>query len=113
VINGTDSTSNLPEDSFDKILMLYTYQYIKKPHRFMLDVRGKLKVDGLLYVINPQSDDYEYLKYLREQFGWNASPLEKEISDIIDCGFELIKISRNWYSEEDDNPYILVFKQSK
>lgn len=113
VINGTDSTTNLPDNTFDKILMLNTYQYIKKPKGFMLDVKEKLKNDGLLYIINPQSEDYEYLNTIRKKYGWNASPLEKEISDIIDCGFELIRISRNWNDEGHSNPYIMVFKKKK
>jgi len=41
--------------------------------------------------------------------GWNASPLDKEISDIIDCGFDLKRISRNY--EGFEQPYIMVFKK--
>jgi SAM-dependent methyltransferase len=107
-VNGTDSTTNLPDDTFDKILMLYTYQYIKKPLAFILDVRKKLKKDGFFYVVNPQYRDYNNLDYQRKEYGWNASPLEKEISDIISCGFELVKISRKYGDFED--PYIMVFK---
>lgn len=111
VINGTDSATNLPDNTFDKILMLYTYQYIREPRAFILDVRKKLKHNGLFYVINPQYDDYSGLELQRQQFGWNGSPLEKEISDIIDCGFELIRIDRNWNYEGYDNPYFMVFKR--
>lgn len=107
-VNGTDSTTNLPDNTFDKILMLYTYQYIKKPIPFMLDVRRKLKKDGLFYAINPQYGDYDDLDFQRKEYGWNASPLEKEISDIISCGFELINISRKMNAF--DKPYIMVFK---
>ena len=111
VINGTDSTTNLPDNTFDKILMLWTYPYIKKPRAFILDVKEKLKNEGLFYVINPQYDDYRNLNSQRQKYGWNASPLEKEISDIIDCGFELIRISRNWNDEGYENPYIMAFKK--
>jgi SAM-dependent methyltransferase len=82
-VNGTDSTTNLPDNIFDKILMINTYQYIKKPKAFILDVNKKLKNDGLFYVINPQYGDYEDLDRQRKEYGWNASPLETEISDII------------------------------
>jgi SAM-dependent methyltransferase len=109
VVNGTDTDTNLPDSTFDKILMVRTYAYIKEPRTFILDVRENLKDDGLFYVINPQSDDYEYLNSVRKKYGWNASPLEKEISDIIDCGFELIRISRNY--EGYEQPYIMVFKK--
>ncbi|MFO7669018.1 MAG: class I SAM-dependent methyltransferase [Bacteroidales bacterium] len=109
VVNGTDTETNLPDSTFDKILMLSTYQYLKEPKKFILDVREKLKDDGLFYVINTQSDDYEYLNTIRQKYGWNASPLEQEISDIIDCGFELKRIYRNYQGSEQ--PYTMVFKK--
>lgn len=108
VINGTDTETGLPNDIFDKIMMMWTYQYLKNPRKFLTDIKGKLKENGILYVINPEMD-YEYAKVLTEKYGWNAATIEKEISDIIDCGFELIKISRNYINSEQ--PYIMVFKK--
>jgi hypothetical protein len=107
-VTGTDSTTNLPDNKFEKILMLYTYQYIKKPVPFILDVRKKLRKEGFFYVVNPQYRDYSNLDFQRKEYGWNASPLEKEISDIINCGFELVNISRK--CDGFDDPYIMVFK---
>lgn len=109
VVNGIDTETNLPDSTFDKILMLSTYQYLKEPKKFILDVREKLKDNGMFYVINPQSDDYEYLNTIRQKYGWNASPLEQQISDIIDCGFELKRIYRNYQGSEQ--PYTMVFKK--
>lgn len=111
VLNGSDTETNLPDSAFDKILMLRTYQYLKEPMKFIVDVREKLKDEGLFYVINPQSDDYEYLNHIRQKHGWNASPLEKEISDIIECGFELKRLYRNYHGEEQ--PYIMVFVKAQ
>lgn len=110
-VNGTDSTTNLPDNSCDKILMINTYQYIKKPKAFILDVKKKLKDDGFFYVINPQYGDYDDLDRQRKEYGWNASPLETEISDIISCGFELINISRKISDGKFYDPYIMVFKK--
>jgi len=107
-VTGSDNETNLPNDTFDKILMLWTYQYFKTPKAIITDLRLKLKNDGLLYIINPNVD-YESSIQLTSEHGWNASPLEKEISDILGCGFELIHISRNNYCCE--NPYILVFSK--
>jgi len=108
IVTGSDNETNLPNDTFDKILMLWTYQYFKNPKAIMTDLRLKLKSDGLLYIINPNLD-YESSVQLTSEHGWNASPLETEISDILDCGFELVQISRNNFCCE--NPYILVFKR--
>ena len=109
VVNGTDTETNLPDSTFHKILMLRTYQYLKEPVKFIRDVRSKLKDDGLFYVINSQLEDYEYMNKVRQKHGWNASPLEKEISDIIDCGFELKRLYRNYHGQEQ--PYIMVFEK--
>jgi len=111
VVNGTDNDTNLPDSTFDKILMLWTYLYLKEPQIFIKDVRDNLKDDGLFYVINPRKDDDEDAKSLRQKYGWNVSPLEKQISDIIYCGFELMRISRNYDVGEYNKPYIMVFKK--
>jgi hypothetical protein len=108
IATGSDNETNLPNDTFDKILMLWTYPYFKNPKAIMTDLNLKLKNDGLLYIINPNLK-FETGKQLTLDHGWNASPLEKQISDILGCGFELIQISRNNYCCE--NPYILVFKK--
>jgi SAM-dependent methyltransferase len=110
-INGTDSTTNLPDNICDKILMLNTYQYIKKPKAFIQDVKKKLKNVGFFYVINPQYGDYDDLDRQRKEYGWNASPLETEISDIISCGFELTKISRKITDGKFYDPYMMIFKK--
>lgn len=112
IINGTDSKTNLPDNSFDKIMMLWTYLYLKQPKVFIKDIRNNLKDDGLLYVINPQQEEDEYTKSLRLKYGWNASPLEKQISDIIDCGFQLVRISRNYDSGEYHDPFIMIFRKT-
>lgn len=111
VVNGTDTDTNLPDSAFDKVLMLWTYQYLKEPRVFIKDVRENLKDDGLFYVINPQQDEDEYTKSIRQKYGWNASPIEKQITDIIDCGFELRRISRNYDVDGYHQPYIMVFKK--
>jgi len=108
MVEGADKETNLPDETFDKILMLWTYQYLKNPLSIMTDLKAKLKKDGLMYIINPDID-FESGKQLNLKYGWNASPIEKEISDIIECGFELIRISRNNFCY--DQPYIMVFKK--
>ena len=108
VIKGADNETNLPDDTFNKILMLWTYEYFKDPKSIMTDLRLKLKTDGLMYIVNPGIDK-ETGKTMTAEHGWNASPIEKQISDIIECGFELIRLSRNYESPE--KPYIMIFKK--
>jgi hypothetical protein len=105
---GTDNETNLPDDTLDIIFMLWTYQYFKNPKAIITDLKSKLKNDGRMYIINPNID-YESVNQLNSEHGWNTSPIEKEISDILGSGFELIQISINNYCCE--NPYIFVFKK--
>lgn len=105
-VNGTDSTTNLPDSTFDKIFMLWTYPYLKHPREFITDIWENLKKEGLFYVINPDID-YDPENTLTNTYGWNASPIEKQISQIIDCGFELNRIARNY--DNPGQPYIMIF----
>jgi hypothetical protein len=50
-----------------------------------------------MYIVNPNVD-IESSKELTSKRGWNASPIERQISDIIDCGFEFIRFSRDYVS---------------
>jgi ubiquinone/menaquinone biosynthesis C-methylase UbiE len=109
MVVGSDDKTNLPDNAFDKILMLWTYPYFKQPLSIMTDLRSKLKDNGRLYIINPNIS-YENSLMLTSKYGWNGSPIEKQISDIIECGFVLLKISRN--NEAHENPYIMVFNKT-
>jgi len=109
IVVGSDDKTNLPDDTFDKILILWTYQYFINPRAIMIDLRLKLKTDGLMYIVNPDVD-IESSKKLTSEYGWNASPIERQISDIIDCGFKLMRLSRNY--ECPESPYIMVFKKN-
>jgi SAM-dependent methyltransferase len=111
IVIGTDTDTNLPDNTFDRIFMLWTYHYLKEPKVFIKDVWENLKAEGLFYVINPQVEEDEYSKSLRAKYGWNVSPLERQISDIIDNGFELLRISKNYNTGDYNQPYIMVFKR--
>jgi len=110
-VNGTDFKTNLPDNvAFDKILMLYTYQYFKNPKVIITDLWQKMKPNGVMYIINPNIGS-DSGSELTAKYGWNASPIEKQISDIIRCNFELINISRN--IRTSDKPYVMVFRKSR
>lgn len=107
-VNGTHWESGLPNIEFDRILMLWTFQYLKEPRIFITDLRSSLREGGFLYVINPEQD-YEYGLELKEKYGWNGFTVERQISEIIDCGFTLISFARNY--EDNQQPYIMVFQK--
>ena len=109
---GTDARTNLPDNTFDKILMLWTYSYLKDPILFIEDIKTSLKDDGLFYVVNPGIEESEDTGQLRKETGWNVSPLEKQVDDIISCGFSLIRIARNYDAGEYNEPVIMIFRKT-
>jgi SAM-dependent methyltransferase len=111
VVNGSDVETTLPDETFDKILMIFTYPYLKYPQVLMTDIKQKLKPDGRMYIINPDVPINDLTKSLKAEYGWNESPIDLEINDIIGCGFELISKSKYSYTNKRGNPYIMVFKQ--
>lgn len=111
-VNGTDTETKLPKNTFDKIFMMWTYSYLKYPKVFIKDVRNDLRDDGLFYVINPEVEENEYTNSLRQKYEWNVSPIEKQINDIINCGFELKQIRKNYESGEYNQPIIMVFSKN-
>jgi ubiquinone/menaquinone biosynthesis C-methylase UbiE len=107
-VKGSHDQTNLPDSTFDKVLILWTYSYFKNPRAIMMDLQRKLKKEALVYIINPDIE-IENSKSLNKQYGWNASPIDKEISDVIECGYELINVKRNYLNEEV--PFVLIFKK--
>lgn len=109
-VNGSDVETNLPDSTFDKILMIHTYMYLKYPKVFMTDIKQKLKPNGRIYIISVNVPVNDLTKALKVAHGWNESPIGKEINDIIECGFELISMSKYCFTSHDNgNPYIMVF----
>jgi ubiquinone/menaquinone biosynthesis C-methylase UbiE len=112
-VNGSDIQTNLPDGTFDKIFMIFTYPYLKDPVVFTKDVKQKLKYDGRLYLINPNVPVNDLTKSLKAEYGWNESSIDQEINDVTGCGFVLISKSKYSYTNEQGNPYIMVFKLKK
>lgn len=53
VVKGAKTKTNLPENTFDKIIVRETFHHFKKPHDMLLDIKTKLKQDGRLYIYEP------------------------------------------------------------
>jgi SAM-dependent methyltransferase len=112
MVNGSDFETNLPDETFDKIFMLNVYPCLKYPQILMTDLKQKLKPDGRMYVINPIAPVTDFTKSLKAEYGWNMSSIGEEITDIIECGFELVSLSKyNFRTNGNGHPYILVFRK--
>ncbi len=53
MVVGTDSTTKLPTQLFDRVLLNNTYHHFSKKVQMMADVKRIIKSDGFLYVFEP------------------------------------------------------------
>ena len=55
---GTKTKTNLPDATFDKIIIDNAFHEIKKPRRILADIRKKLKPDGVLIIYDEFSSPF-------------------------------------------------------
>lgn len=57
LIQGSEKSVNLPENTFDKILMVDVYHEFNFPFEMMQSIRKAMKKDGELYLIEYRGED--------------------------------------------------------
>jgi ubiquinone/menaquinone biosynthesis C-methylase UbiE len=57
LIQGSETSVNLPENTFDKILMVDVYHEFNFPFEMMHSIRKAMKKDGEIYLIEYRGED--------------------------------------------------------
>ena len=57
LVQGDEKTVNLPENSFDKVLMVDVYHEFSYPKEMILSIKKALKSDGKIYLIEYRMED--------------------------------------------------------
>jgi len=63
VVAGSETQTNLPENTFDKILVRETFHHFSNPKMMLSDIHSKLKQDGILFIYEQDIED----SYFRKQ----------------------------------------------
>jgi ubiquinone/menaquinone biosynthesis C-methylase UbiE len=50
LITGTEESTRLPENSFDKVIIINSFHEFSRPGEMLADIKVKLKPGGLLYI---------------------------------------------------------------
>ena len=53
IVKGTTTKTNLPANSFDKIIVRETFHHFEFPNEMLQDIKGLLKASGTLFVYEP------------------------------------------------------------
>ena len=102
---GTDTTTNLPPDAVDLVLVCYVYHHFEHPEESLASIRQALRSDGRLVVIDRErirgiTEDRLYYEHYRAGKGTFTD-------EILDAGFELEKDLPPLVTDS----YVLVFKK--
>ena len=102
---GTDTTTNLPPDAVDLVLVCYVYHHFEHPEESLGSIRQALRPEGRLVVIDRErirgiTEDRLYDDHLRAGKGTFTD-------EILDAGFELEKDLPPLVADS----YVLFFKK--
>jgi ubiquinone/menaquinone biosynthesis C-methylase UbiE len=86
LVQGDEKSVNLPENTFDKVLMVDVYHEFSYPKEMILSIRKALKSDGKIYLIEYRMEDSSVpIKIIHKMSE------EQAIKELEAAGFKLDK----------------------
>ncbi len=95
IVQGDTNQSNLPKNTFDKVVLRLVYHEFKNPEQNLKDVYEILKPDGILYV----GEDIMKKRNKMKKCGLHRTQ-ENLIREIENGGFKLEKIAYQTKNEQ-------------
>jgi SAM-dependent methyltransferase len=114
VVQGADSSTNLPPECCDSIYMRLVYHHFTNPQAMDASLLRSLKPDGRLAVIDeeprPGSTIPEGVPNNRVGHGIPQSVL---IDELKSAGFAVESVRMDWPHDADHKLYCVVFRKAK
>ena len=92
---GLPNNPMLPETSFDRILLIHMYHEVQRPSEFLWHVRGALKRDGSVVVVDADRPTDRH-----------GTPPKMLLCEFVAVGYELVRFERL----ADSGTYFAQFK---
>jgi ubiquinone/menaquinone biosynthesis C-methylase UbiE len=109
VVLGDPSSSGLPPDCCDAILLRLVYHHFTRPEEMRANLRQALRPDGLLAIvdISPQRS-WRDLPDVPDR-GGHGIPVTDLIREMTTDGFEVVSRQDEWNGDKDR--YCVVFRR--
>jgi len=109
VVLGDPSSSGLPTDCCDAILLRLVYHHFTRPEEMRANLRQALRPDGLLAIvdISPQRS-WRDLPNVPDR-GGHGIPVTDLIREMTTDGFEVVSRQDEWNGDKDR--YCVVFRR--
>ena len=111
LIEGTGTSTNLPDQCCDAILLRIVYHHFTAPNDMNQSMFASLRPGGLILVIDFQpgapNAPTHTLPGVPEQRGGHGTPKDQMIEEMTANGFELVRRIEDW----SDREYGILFRR--
>jgi len=109
VLEGTESSTNLPSECCDAIFLRDVYHHLTRPHEFDVTLLAALKPGGRLAIIDFPPERRSTLPAgVPDNRGGHGIPASIVVAEVTRAGFRHVRTMSRWPPDDDRNMLFLV-----
>ena len=109
VLEGAESSTNLPNECCDAILLRDVYHHLTRPHEFDVTLLAALKPGGRLAIIDFPPERRSTLPAgVPDNRGGHGIPASIVVAEVTRAGFRHVRTMSRWPPDDDRNMLFLV-----
>jgi ubiquinone/menaquinone biosynthesis C-methylase UbiE len=113
-VKASESDTNLPPACCDSIFMRLVYHHLTKPVEIDASLLRSLKPGGRLAVIDEEPSRGSIIpEGVAKNRGGHGVPQNILTSELVNAGFEVETVSKDWPHDEFHQMYCVVFRKKK
>ena len=109
VLEGAESSTNLPSECCDAIFLRDVYHHLTRPHEFDVSLLAALKPGGRLAIIDfPPEQGSSLPAGVPDDRGGHGIPTSIVVAEVTRAGFRHVRTMSRWPPDDDRNMLFLV-----
>lgn len=109
VLEGAESSTNLPSECCDAIFLRDVYHHLTRPHEFDVSLLAALKPGGRLAIIDfPPEQGSSLPAGVPDDRGGHGIPTSIVVAEVTRAGFRHVRTMLRWPPDDDRNMLFLV-----
>ena len=109
VLEGAESSTNLPSECCDAIFLRDVYHHLTRPHEFDVTLLAALKPGGRLAIIDfPPEQGSTLPAGVPDDRGGHGIPASIVVAEVTRAGFRHVRTMSRWPPDDDRNMLFLV-----
>jgi predicted methyltransferase len=109
VLEGAESSTNLPSECCDAIFLRDVYHHLTRPHEFDASLLAALKPGGRLAIIDfPPEQGSSLPAGVPDDRGGHGIPTSIVVAEVTRAGFRHVRTMSRWPPDDDRNMLFMV-----